>query len=101
MTFQALLVDMDTPNKNADASGLHDMYITNSKRISPAVELRKSLQNQKSIYLWRMSDIFYDAATKDYTIHYQVSFQYVQHIDRLQIWEYQTKITTDPKLRDL
>jgi hypothetical protein len=65
--------DKLTNNNNVDSKS-ENMFITNSKRISPAIELRKSLQNQKSIHLWRVSDIFYNEKEKSYTIHYQVSF---------------------------
>ena len=89
ITFQALLVDIEAEDE------LNNLIITNSKRISPSLELRRSLDSQKSIHLWRTSDIY--KRDKEYSMHYQVSFQYVQHIDRIQIWEYQTKVSFDQK----
>ena len=69
--------------------------VSRSKFVSPNQKLRSSLEDWRSISLWRTSDIFHgekEAGNDEYLAHYQISFIYQQDITRSQFWEYQLKI---------
>lgn len=65
-----------------------------SEIISPQQANRCTLATDNSINLWRTSDIFVNG-DGSYVVHYDVSFNYTQDIERVQIWDMQVSLSTN------
>ena len=70
------------------------IHLTTSEIISPQAANRCTLSTNNAINLWRTSDIFLNG-DGNYVMHYEVSFNYTQDIERVQIWDMQVNLNTN------
>ena len=68
------------------------IHLSSSEIISPQLANRYTLATDNSINLWRTTDIYVNR-NGDLITHYDVSFNYTQDIERVQIWDMQVTLS--------